>query len=79
MTWYAECKRRNWYCILGWDAISWYSDFLYTEWYNSLTPEQKHKLEEYKKKKQKEKEAELESTFACFVGFCASLSKNLWR
>lgn len=79
MTWHAECKRRNWYCILGWDAISWYSNFLYTEWYNSLTPEQKHKLEEYKKKKQKERESELESAFACFVGFCASLSKNLWR
>lgn len=76
MTWYAECKRRNWYCILGWDAISWYSDFLYTEWYNSLTPEQKQKLEDYKKKKQAE---ELKSAFACLTGFCASISKNLWR
>ena len=79
MPWHAECKRRNWYCILGWDAISWYSDFLYTEWYNSLTPEQKQKLEDYKKKKQAEQAEELKSAFACLTGFCASISKNLWR
>lgn len=47
MSWYAECKRRHWYCILEWDAISWYSNYLYNQWYASLTKEQKEKLKQY--------------------------------
>ena len=59
MAWRAELKRKNWYCIKGFDMISWYHRFLYDEWYNSLTEEEKMKLEERrrKKKEQDEKEA----------------------
>lgn len=57
MAWKAELKRRKWYCIKGFDMVSWYSQYLYDEWYNSLTEEEKQRLEEYRRKK-KEKEAE---------------------
>lgn len=50
MAWKAECNRRKWYCILGWDAASWFSEYNYNEWRRSLTPAQIRKLEEYEKK-----------------------------
>lgn len=31
MAWRAELRRRKWYCINGWDAISWYRKYLYDE------------------------------------------------
>ena len=37
MAWKAECNRRKWYCILGWDAVSWFSEYSYNEWRRSLT------------------------------------------
>ena len=51
MAWYAELKRRKWYCINGIDIIQLYRKKLYDDWYNSLTDEQKQWLEEYRKAK----------------------------
>lgn len=51
MAWYAELKRRKWYCINGVDMIQIYRKKLYDDWYNSLTDEQKQRLEEYRKAK----------------------------
>lgn len=51
MAWYAELQRRKWYCINGVDMIQIYSKKLYDDWYNSLTDEQKQRLEEYRKAK----------------------------
>ncbi len=51
MAWYAELKRRKWYCINGIDMIHAYKRKLYDDWYNSLTDEQKQRLEEYRKAK----------------------------
>lgn len=50
MTWYAELKRRKWYCINGVNMIQIYRKKLYDDWYNSLTEKQKQRLEEYEKK-----------------------------
>lgn len=58
MAWYAELKRRKWYCIMGIDMISIHKKYLYDEWYNSLTEEQKLRLEEYCKKEKERKERE---------------------
>ena len=41
MAWYAELKRRKWYCINGIDMMRIYKQKLYDDWYNSLTDEQK--------------------------------------
>ena len=51
MAWCAELKRRKWYCINGIDMIQLYRRKLYNDWYNSLTDEQKQRLEEYRKTK----------------------------
>ena len=51
MAWYAELQRRKWYCINGIDMIQIYRKKLYDDWYNSLTDEQKKRLEEYRKAK----------------------------
>lgn len=59
MAWYAELKRRHWYCINQWDAISWYRKHLYDTWYASLTDEQKAKLEEQKRLEKEKSDYEL--------------------
>lgn len=51
MAWYAELKRRKWYCINGIDMIQLYRGKIYDDWYDSLTDEQKQRLEEYRKAK----------------------------
>lgn len=51
MAWYAELKRRKWYCINCIDMIQIYSKKLYDDWYESLTDEQRQRLEEYRKAK----------------------------
>lgn len=51
MAWYAELKRKKWYCINGIDMIQLYRKKLYDDWYNSLTDEQKQRIEEYRKAK----------------------------
>lgn len=68
MAWYAELKRRKWYCINQWDAITWYQHHLYETWYNSLTEEQKQKLVEIK---QKEKEQRNRETQAALMRLAA--------
>lgn len=61
MAWYAELKRRKWYCINGIDMVSLYSQKLYDDWYNSLTEEQKQRYEEYKKAKAEKREREFKN------------------
>ena len=47
MAWYAELRRRKWYCINGINMVNIYKHKLYDDWYNSLTNEQKQQLQEY--------------------------------
>ena len=60
MAWHAELKRRKWYCVNGVDMIHEYKRKLYYDWYNSLTDDQKQKLEEYRKAKAEKKKREAE-------------------
>ena len=62
MAWYAELKRRNWYCICQVNMIAWYSEYLYDEWYASLTDEQKATLEEIHRKEREQREKELRTS-----------------
>lgn len=55
MAWYAELKRREWYCINGQNMIRWYRCYLYDLWWSSLTDEQKAIVEE-NRRKEKEKD-----------------------
>lgn len=64
MAYYAELKRRCWYCICGFNMINEYKKLLYNEWYNSLTEEQKIRLEENKKHREEERQRELNTELA---------------
>lgn len=64
MAWYAELKRRKWYCINGVDMIQIYRKKLYDDWYNSLTDEQKQRLEEYRKEKAEKEKRDVEMALA---------------
>lgn len=73
MAWKAECNRRSWYCIFGWDATSWFSEYSYNEWRRSLTPAQIRKLEEYEKKQKEKREKDLEDAFSATLTMCADI------
>ena len=60
MAWNAERKRRRWWCVNGWNAITWYDEYLYDRWWNSLTDEEQQKVIEYKRKKKEREEYELQ-------------------
>lgn len=64
MAWYAELKRRKWYCINRIDMIQIYRKKLYDDWYSSLTDEQKQRLEEYEKEKTEKRRRDAEMALA---------------
>ena len=76
MAWKAECNRRSWYCIFGWDATSWFSEYSYNEWRRSLTPAQIRKLEEYERQ---QKEKDLENAFAAILTMYAATAGSIWK
>lgn len=64
MAFYAEMKRRNWYRVCGVNIINEYKCFLYDEWYNSLTEEQKVRVEENKKRREGQRQREFNTELA---------------
>lgn len=74
MAFYAEMKRRRWYCVIGINMITWYRRKLYDDWYNSLTEEQKQKLEEVKRKRREQEEKELAAAINRLAIMTASIS-----
>lgn len=80
MAWYAELKRRKWYCINGFNMISWYSQYLYDEWYNSLTDEQKEHLAEVRRKQKEKRDRELQNSvmrLMMMTGFISGAYRNI--
>lgn len=71
MAFRAELIRRRWYCVCGFNAIRWYSNKLYEEWYASLTPEQIEKLKEEEERSRLESEKRLMNLF---LGYSTVLS-----
>ena len=82
MAWNAERKRRHWYCIYGWNAILWYDEFLYNQWWNSLTDEEQEKVKEYKRKKREREEYEFQQMLSridlIFNTFADSAYRNYY-
>lgn len=80
MAFYAEQKRRQWYCVNGINMVRIYRRKLYDDWYNSLSEEDKQYLEEQKKKRKEKAEKDLQKcvtditalAMACFSGFNTS-------
>lgn len=77
MAWFAELKRRKWYCINGIDMIHWYKHKLYDDWYNSLTEEQKQRLEEYRKAKEEKSRREAREALQSLLMMSAFVSSRL--
>lgn len=74
MAWYAELKRRKWYCINQFDAIRWYRQYLYDEWYNSLTEEQKQHLEENGSKREEQRHREAQEAIQRLAFMTATIA-----
>ena len=77
MAFYAEMKRRNWYRVCGINMINEYKRFLYDQWYNSLTEEQKIKLEENKKRREEQRQRELNTELAK-IAMMSGMIANLY-
>ena len=78
MAWYAELKRKKWYCINGIDMIQLYRKKLYDDWYNSLTDEQKQRLEEYRKAKAEKNRREAKEAMQRLL-MMSSMVSGLYR
>lgn len=78
MAWFAELKRRKWYCINGIDMIQIYRKKLYDDWYNSLTDEQKQKLEEYRKAKAEKRKHDAQMALAQLISIFSLYLSKYW-
>lgn len=52
MAFYAELRRRKWYCICGVNQIRQYRKYLYDTWWNSLTEKEQEKVKQIRRKKE---------------------------
>lgn len=64
MAWYAELRRRRWYCINGSDMVLWYKRYLYDRWWSSLSEVEKCAVIERRKLDEKRKELRLKEFIA---------------
>lgn len=64
MAWYAELRRRRWYCINGIDMVLWYKRYLYDIWWSSLSEVEKYAVIERRKQNEKRKERRLKEFIA---------------
>lgn len=78
MAWYAELNRRNWYCINGVDMIQIYKQKLYDDWYNSLTDEQKRRLEEYRKAEAEKRKHDTQMALAQLMSIFSLYPSKYW-
>lgn len=78
MAFYAELKRRKWYCVCTFNWINEYKKELYNKWYSSLTEEQKIALEEQKKRREEERRRELNTSLAK-IALMTGMISGLYR
>lgn len=64
MAWYAELRRRRWYCINGVDMVLWYKRYLYDIWWSSLSEAEKYAVTERRKQDERRKERRLKEFIA---------------
>lgn len=64
MAWYAELRRRRWYCINGIDMVLWYKRYLYDIWWSSLSEVEKYAVIDRRKQDEKRKERRLKEFIA---------------
>lgn len=67
MAWWAEAKRRHWYCINSVNRIEEYNDWLYQQWWNSLSENQKKDIEEQNRRIRQQNEEKMQALLKEFV------------
>lgn len=60
MAWYAEMVRTRKPWLWYQSMIDWYSNKLYQEWYDSLSPEEIERLKEKKRRREEREKEELD-------------------
>ena len=66
MAWYALYKwSKPWRVKPMYNWVTWYSNKLYQEWYDSLTEEEQAYIDEQIKKRKEQRELEARKWFAC--------------
>lgn len=76
MAWYAELRRRKWYCINGVDMVLWYKRYLYDIWWSSLSEQEKYAVIERRKQDEKRKERRLKEFIAMTNAINSIYSKS---
>ena len=82
MAWRAELKRRRWYCIKGFNMVDWYSDFLYDEWWNSLTEKQQQRIIQRRKEREERESREAKNAIMNLLSIgtaLAGINSPSWR
>lgn len=77
MAYWAECVRRHWWCVNGFDWISWFSKFHYDNWWNSLTDEQRERIIARRKaKKEKDRKDAITALVSMGVAMACIYDKS---
>lgn len=82
MAWAAELKRRNWYCICGTFMPQIFRKYLYDQWYESLSDEDKQYVAEQKERKKEQEDRELQNTLHALrmmTALCSSIAPKYWK
>lgn len=82
MAWYAELKRRKWFCIVEMDMITLYKQKLFDDWYDSLSEEEIAEiLKRREERKQRERE-HIRKVYESFLKLSIELDRRyrgVWR
>lgn len=77
MAWYALWKWFSAFRTTPYEnMISWYSGKLYQDWYNSLTDEQKARLEEYRRQKRERAIKNIASIMGAMAGISSGMGRG---
>lgn len=78
MAWFAELKRRKWYCIKGTFMVQWFSKLLYDEWWDSLSDDQKAAVERRREEERLDNQIRV-NTCIMELGILSSIVPALYR
>lgn len=64
MAFYAELKRRKWFCVKGVNQIREYRKYLYDVWWNSLTEDEKKEVERQRQLRKERRDREFRTALS---------------
>lgn len=74
---------KPWSKVYKKSAVVWYSNFLYDEWFNSLTEEQQQRILERRKQREKREEESTRAYISALINMAAFIDAKVntapWR